>query len=396
MIYCRTDRKCICPECETEDHADHDTVTIEDEWTETKAQLETSEQEMQEMINLRIKKMEEIRSSVNELELAVKREVGGSLGLFSTQMSAIERAQAELLEVVEMSRKAAVHQADALARQLELEVKELRRKESALDDLAQSEDSMHCLMMFPVLSSTSFARDWSAVSLKSELGTGPIYRELAAQLESFRDELSTIAETGFPASDMKPSPVRFQPKMKRVQEYAVDVTLDYDTAHPKLIVSDDLKSVSCGEHNQLFPDNRERFDRILCVLGKERISSGRHYWEVEVGEKTDWDLGVAKQSVCRKGRIEVTPSNGFWFLSLRDKNKFAFHSNNHTDDLKTKKIGIFVDFESGQVSFYNVEAKIHVYTFNDFFGECVSPFFSPCANKCGKNEAPLTITPVDG
>lgn len=62
-------------------------------------------------------------------------------------MSAIERAQAELLEVVEMSRRAAEHQADALTRQLELEVKELRRKESALDDLAQSEDSMHCLMV---------------------------------------------------------------------------------------------------------------------------------------------------------------------------------------------------------------------------------------------------------
>lgn len=77
----------------------------------------------------------------------MKREVEGSLGLFSTQMSAIERAQAELLEVVEMSRRAAEHQADALTRQLELEVKELRRKESALDDLAQSEDSMHCLMV---------------------------------------------------------------------------------------------------------------------------------------------------------------------------------------------------------------------------------------------------------
>lgn len=115
--------------------------------------------------------------------------------------------------------------------------------------------------------------------------------------------------------------------------------------------------MSCGEHNQLLPDNRERFDRILCVLGRERISSGKHYWEVggtrrwwpvnkstqdtriggtrieemsaqiwpsclqqvEVGDKTDWDLGVAKQSVSRKGKIEVTPSNGFWFLSLRDK-----------------------------------------------------------------------------
>lgn len=59
--------------------------------------------------------------------------------------------------------------------------------------------------MFPVLSSTSYAKDWSAVSLKSELGTGPIYRELAAQLETFQDELSTIAETGQPRAKHKGS-----------------------------------------------------------------------------------------------------------------------------------------------------------------------------------------------
>lgn len=41
--------------------------------------------------------------------------------------------------------------------------------------------------------------------------------------------------------------------------------------------------------------------------------------QVEVGGKTDWDLGVARQSINRKGKIEVTPSNGYWFLSLRDK-----------------------------------------------------------------------------
>lgn len=102
--------------------------------------------------------------------------------------------------------------------------------------------------------------------------------------------------------------------------------------------------VWCGDQHQLLPDNQERFDRIICVLGKEMISSGRHYWEVgcsppilflqhdclnvvcgyvlekvDVTGKTDWDLGVARKSVNRKGKITVNPSNGYWFLSLRDK-----------------------------------------------------------------------------
>lgn len=106
--------------------------------------------------------------------------------------------------------------------------------------------------------------------------------------------------------------------------------------------------VWCGDQHQMLPDNQERFDRVICVLGKEMISSGKHYWEVrcsrhknlplprlstsawrttvwgiifeqvDVTGKTDWDLGVARKSVNRKGKITVTPSNGYWFLSLRD------------------------------------------------------------------------------
>ncbi|CAF94052.1 unnamed protein product, partial [Tetraodon nigroviridis] len=156
--------------------------------------------------------------------------------------------------------------------------------------------------------------------------------------------------------------------------------------------------VWCSDHHQLLPDSQERFDRIVCVLGREMISSGKHYWEVDVTGKTDWDLGVARKSVNRKGKITVTPSNGYWFLSLRDKNKYAFctvHSSDVQLNLQPHKIGIFVDFENGQVSFYNVNARVHIYTFNDSFSESIYPFFSPCSNKYGKNDEPLTITPVN-
>ncbi|XP_039997511.1 E3 ubiquitin-protein ligase TRIM39 [Xiphias gladius] len=398
MIYCRNDRVCICPVCETEHHQDHDTVTVEDEWMKTKSQLNLSEQEIQEMIRQRIRKIEEIRKSVIELGRAVERETAGSVCLFSALVSAIERSEAELMEVMEMSRRAAEHQADAMILQLELEVEELRRRESALAELAQSDDYNHCVKTFPILSSLPPAKDWSSVSVNSDLGTGTIYRSLAALVERFQEELKVVAETGFPASALEPSPVRTQPRMKRVQEYALDVTLDSNTAHPRLVLSEDMKSVRCGDRHQLLPDNPERFDRVVCVLGREAISSGRHYWEVEVGGKTDWDLGVARQSINRKGKIEVTPVNGYWFLSLRDKSKYAFRTEPSTDvhlNLRPHKIGVFVDFEKGQVSFYNVDAKIHIYTFSDTFTECIYPFFSPCTNKSGKNEGPLIITPVN-
>ncbi|CAB1414992.1 unnamed protein product [Pleuronectes platessa] len=368
-VYCRTDRVCICPDCEAEQHQGHDTVSVEDEWMGTKSQLSVSSLETQEMIRERIRKIEEIRASVRELELAVERETAGSVGLFSALVSAIERSQAQLMEVMEMSRRAAEHQADAMIRQLELEVQELRRRESALAALAQSDDPSHCVKTFHVLSTPPPTRNWSGVSKKV-----------------------------FPPQLWSPVPVRTQPRMRRVQEYALDVTLDGDTAHPRLIVTEDMKSVRCGDRHQLLPDHPERFDRVVCVLGNEVISSGRHYWEVEVGGKTDWDVGVATKSMNRKGKIDVTPENGYWFLSLRNKNKYAFRTEPSTDvclTLRPQKIGVFVDFEKGQVSFYNVDAKIHIYTFSDPFTECIVPFFSPCTNKSGKNEAPLVLTPVN-
>uniref|UniRef100_A0A672JCB6 Bloodthirsty-related gene family, member 1 n=1 Tax=Salarias fasciatus TaxID=181472 RepID=A0A672JCB6_SALFA len=398
LIYCRTDHMCVCPICASEDHHDHDTLTIEAEWMERKVQLGVSEQQIKEMIRERIRKMEEIRLAAAELEKAVQRETAGSMRLFSTLVSAVERSQAKLMEVVEMNRRAAQHQADSALRQLELEVEELRRRESALAQLGHSEDHIHCVKMFPTISSPPPARDWTGVSVNSDLGTRDIYRSVVALVQKFQEELNQVAETGFPAPVLEPSPVRTQPRTKKIQEYALDVTLDGDTAHPRLLLSDDLKSVRCGERHQLLPDNPERFDRVVCVLGREAISSGRHYWEVEVGGKTDWDLGVAKHSVNRKGKIQYTPCNGFWFLSLRDKSTLAFRTEPSTDvhmNLPPNKIGVFVDFEKGQVSFYNVDAKIHIYTFNDIFNESIYPFFSPCTNKSGKNDGPLVITPVN-
>uniref|UniRef100_A0A3Q1AT49 Bloodthirsty-related gene family, member 1 n=1 Tax=Amphiprion ocellaris TaxID=80972 RepID=A0A3Q1AT49_AMPOC len=398
MLYCRTDQMCICPECEEEDHPDHDTVTAESEWMNTKVLLSGSEQRIQEMIRQRLRKIDEIRTSVSELQLKVERETAGNVRLFSMLVSAIERSQAELMEVMEMSRRAAEHQADTMIRQLELEVEELRRRETVLAELAQSDDCIHCVKTFPTVSSPPPAKDWSAASVKSDLGTGTIYRSLAVLVEKFQEELKNVAENGFPGPVVEPSPIRSLPRMKRVQEYALDVTLDCNTAHPRLVLSEDMKSVRCADKHQLLPDNPERFDRVVCVLGREAITSGKHYWEVEVGGKTDWDLGVAKQSINRKGKIEYTPSNGYWFLSLRDKNKYAFRTEPSTDvnlNHRPHKIGIFVDFEKGQVSFYNVDARIHIYTFNVTFSESVFPFFSPCTNKSGKNDAPLIITPVN-
>ncbi|XP_014328147.1 E3 ubiquitin-protein ligase TRIM39-like [Xiphophorus maculatus] len=396
LLYCKSDQMCICPECEIEDHNDHDTVTVEAEWMETKMLLRDSEQDIQDMISDRRRKIEEIRESVTELEMAVERETSGTVCLFSALASAIERSQAELIEVMDNSRRSAENQANAMIHQLEREIEELESREAALTELAMSEDHIHCVKTFPSLSTPPVTKDWSGVSLNTDLGTAAIYRPLAATVEKFQRDLKNILENGFPSPVLEASG-QTKPREKKMKEFAMNVTLDSSTAHPRLILSGDLKSVWCGDRYHHVPETPERFDKVVCVLGREAISHGKHYWEVEVNGKTDWDLGVVRQSVNRKGKIDYTPDNGFWFLSLRDKHKYAFRSEPCTEvemKLRLHKIGIFVDYEKGEVSFYNVDAKVHIYTFYDIFTENLFPFFSPCTNKSGKNEMPLIITPV--
>ncbi|XP_030743035.1 butyrophilin subfamily 1 member A1 [Echinops telfairi] len=105
-------------------------------------------------------------------------------------------------------------------------------------------------------------------------------------------------------------------KWKKATLHAVDVTLDPDTAHPHLFLYDDSKSVRLEDSRQNLPEKPERFDAWPCVLGREVFTSGRHYWEVEVGNRTDWAIGVCREDVMKKGFDPMTPENGFWAVEL--------------------------------------------------------------------------------
>uniref|UniRef100_A0A3B1IPF3 B30.2/SPRY domain-containing protein n=1 Tax=Astyanax mexicanus TaxID=7994 RepID=A0A3B1IPF3_ASTMX len=206
-------------------------------------------------------------------------------------------------------------------------------------------------------------------------------------------ENSTQKDPGHPSRESNPS--RFQSGNSATH---LDVTLDPDTSNPYLILSDDGKQVRCGGTKQNLPDNSERFNNCICVLGKEGFSSGRFYYEVQVSGKTDWDLGVVRESINRKGEITLSPQNGFWTVVLRNGNEYeALAGPSVSLSLREnlQKVGVFVDYEEGLVSFYDVVARSHIYSFTgQTFTKKLYPYFNPCFNNEGKNSAPLIISPV--
>ncbi|XP_076145660.1 zinc-binding protein A33-like [Alosa pseudoharengus] len=177
----------------------------------------------------------------------------------------------------------------------------------------------------------------------------------------------------------------------------VDVTLDPDTAHAYLILSADGKQVRNGDTRQNVPDNPKRFSYVVNVLGKQGFSAGKFYYEVQVKGKTAWTFGVARESITRKGDIVFSPKNGYWTIWLRNGTYVALAGPSVPLSLKEKpqRVGVFVDYEAGLVSFYDADCWYHLYSYaNVKFTEKLYPFFSPGLNDGGKNSSPLIISSI--
>ncbi|CAJ1075227.1 E3 ubiquitin-protein ligase TRIM35 [Xyrichtys novacula] len=174
------------------------------------------------------------------------------------------------------------------------------------------------------------------------------------------------------------------------------ITLDPNTAYSWLSLSSDLTSVANGGSIKKLPDNPERFGHFVFVLGSEGFASGRHAWEVEVGDKADWMLGVVKESIDRKGRISGCPEGGFWMISHYEGEYSAMTRPSTPLELSAEltRVRVQLDYDSGEVIFSNPVSMTPIYTFNDFFTERMYPFFCPGANINGNNPNPLKICPA--
>ncbi|XP_027459879.1 butyrophilin subfamily 1 member A1-like [Zalophus californianus] len=159
---------------------------------------------------------------------------------------------------------------------------------------------------------------------------------------------------------------------------AANVILDPATAHPALILSQGNKCVTCGTKSQDLPKDPRRFNFLPCVLGHPVITSGRIYWEVDIRDSGAWDLGICSDNVMRQGRICVKPEDGFWAIRFYKSEYWALTSPEMQLTLKETptRVCIFLEYEDGRISFYNMTDKSHIHTFfQGSFNGSLRPFF---------------------
>lgn len=167
------------------------------------------------------------------------------------------------------------------------------------------------------------------------------------------------------------------------------MTLDPNTAHPCLFLSDDLTSLHYTKQRSGFPDNQERFHISAEVVSGTALASGSHHWVVETGSNQDWFLGAASASVPRNAETPARPENGFWTLCFREGEFRAMTSPPTVLDLTgtREKIKVQLDYNNERLSFFDHADDTLIYSFTHKFTEPLLPYFYT------QSSEPLRILP---
>lgn len=330
--------------------------------------------EVEQMIQERVQKVEKLQDSLKLVKNSCLREVQESQRVFSSLLSTLEKSHKLVVTAVEQKQREAEKRVDRLVKELEREIQELRNEHTNPELLNDKERLKKSFSHIP-----RAMRDWTKVTMETDPCVGYTRQAVVDFTDTVMLESKRLSKT----------------ELKKLQKYSVDVTMNPRTAHAYLYISEDRKEVRHANKQQEVSENPKRFDRVANVMAKEALSYGRHLWEVEVGDKTDWDLGVAKQSVNRKGKFTVCPSNGFWTLSLKNGTQYianTFPPMSLSLTQKPRKVAVYLAYEEGQVSFFCSDTGTHIYTFNDAFTDKLHPIFRPGRPHGAKNAAPLIIS----
>ncbi|XP_067378510.1 zinc-binding protein A33-like [Channa argus] len=348
-LFCEDEDRAVCPVCGFSLHQSHKVVPIEQAVSDLKEQLKSDLKSLQDKRH----KYKQVEKTYNEMIEHSKKQ------LLSTekQIRAEFNKLHQFLKEEEESRLAALREEEEQkGKTISTEMKTIEEQISSLSvSICAVEEDLQKHNV-PFLS--SYKPTQTRARVQCSLSDPQL---LSGALIDVAKHLGNLS---FRVWDKMKDKVHFSP-----------VILDPNTANPCLYLSDDLTSARRRDTRQQLPDNPERCTNYSNVLGSEGFSSGKHSWEVEVGDHPDWNVGLAKESVDRKGERTASPGYGVWCLLHRDGKYTNGVGKTVTVKKILQRIRVQLDYDRGEVSFYDPEDMTHIYTHRDTFTEKLFPYF---------------------
>ncbi|XP_046907713.1 tripartite motif-containing protein 16-like [Hypomesus transpacificus] len=364
-VFCRTDQQCICMLCTMDEHKGHDTVSVKAERKEKQDKMILSQQEVQQRVQQREKKLKELQQAVESHKVSgqaaekdserIFTELIRSIGLIS---SMAERKRSEVKDLIRAQQGAAVRPAEGLLKRLEQEIAELRRRDAELEKLSHTEDNIHFLQNYQSLSGTSVSSDVPSISVP------PVqyFKHVTEVVSELRDKLEELIQREWSNISTTVSRVEVflppEPKTRTdLLPYSCQLSLDPNTAHIKLCLSKKNMKVSRLNQNQSYGFHRDRFTSCCQVLCREALS-GRCYWEVEWKDRTV-DIAVSYKDI---NRTDLSSRFGFndmsWSLRCCDEYSFTHNSvETAVSGPQSSRVGVYLDHKAGTLSFYRVVSE---------------------------------------
>ncbi|XP_035991096.1 tripartite motif containing 35-28 [Fundulus heteroclitus] len=336
--------------------------------------------------------------SVRDGTAICKKELGFKVQIFEKKVSSYKKLTKKISNTVEYIK----HQAGETEQKIKAEFERLhqwlyqeetKRLEALSHDEKDKIDYMHRVIE---MTNSDIATITEYIeTLKKEMGNEDLL--LLKNFQKVKRETEWIEpEQGFPydalinvGKHVGSLGYKIWKDMKAHVKY-YPVVLDPATASPWLELSPDLTSMKESPERLVVPDNRERFDPIVFVMGAEGYKTGKYKWDVTVGDNPKWVLGVCRGDVARKKKFTVSPSRGVWAIGL-SKGVYTAHSDERADLNVThvlEKIRIKLNMDKGEVSFWDGGREKHLITFTHNFDTRIFPIFGP-----GLHSTPMVLAP---